>query len=512
MARHARRNSSEAFDARFTEPNHRPRNPQGKHGRNETSRLSRVQGGDPSKTARIDRAATRQSPAPSAADRRQSSQQPPDLSGFDVQLSGQDIPGYDEAASRQQAIRGRNHQTARTREVARTAQQGEALRYEERDVQPTSRWQSVPESRVFRNSDQGGHGGGRHRAGSRGSDRGRAVHGHGPAAFESAPVRRRHHKALWIAGILIAALLAAYLIFAFMLDSRLAMNSSSSQQDLDQVLVDAGLNEPFYALILGSDSREGSGTSTRADETGANERADVMMLARVDAAKRQVTLVSIPRDTPYWLDSGDVVKINETYNMGGAAASIKAVSEITGVPISHYAEVHFSDVQAIVDLLGGVTVDVPIPLSYTDALTGQQVTLNPGKQKLDGQQAQIFARARHEYGDAQDAKRQEAVRSLLQAMMKSVLSQPAAELPGAVLDVSEHVGTDIRTGDLLALAAAYGFGGGDFTLYSCTGPTDGDLDVYGNGLWFCYDNPEGWSRLMAAVDAGEDPSGIDPNG
>ena len=52
-----------------------------------------------------------------------------------------------------------------------------------------------------------------------------------------------------------------------------------------------------------------------------------------------------------------------------------------------------------------VTVDVDVELSYQDALTGETVTVEPGTQTLTGQQAQIFARARHEYQTDQDAHR-----------------------------------------------------------------------------------------------------------
>lgn len=480
MARHARNNSSDAFDARFAEPSRRQPTAQGRHVRGETARITRPAAADPSRTAHLDRVGNRMDGRPE-----------PDLSGFDVQLSARDIPGYNESSARRRAMRSE---------------------------QPTSRWQPLPDERPASRGGSGRHSVPRHGASGRGTASrpgvrggGRAPASAGTAAFQGVPVRRKRRKALWIAGIVLSVLLVAYLVFAFLLDSRLAMNSSSTDQEMDAALAAAGFNEPFYTLILGSDYREGDGINPGADRNDGTQRSDVMLLARIDAAKRQVTLVSIPRDTPYFLESGDVVKANEAYNIGGAAASVKAVSEITGVPISHYAEVRFSDVQAIVDILGGVTVNVPITLSYTDALTGQEVTLQPGTQKLDGQQAQIFARARHEYEGNQDARRQESVRTLLQAIAKEALNQPITALPGTILDIAEHIGTDMRTADLLGLAMAYGLGGGDFTLYSCTGPTDGDLNIYGNGLWFCYDNPEGWSRLMAVVDAGDDPSGIDPN-
>ena len=236
-----------------------------------------------------------------------------------------------------------------------------------------------------------------------------------------------------------------------------------------------------------------------------------MSLVRVDAKNKQVTMVSIPRDTPLTLEDGGIVKLNEAYNIGGAAYSIKAVSDLTGVPITHYAEVHFSEFQDLVDKLGGVEVDVPIELSYKDALTGEWVTLQPGVQTLDGQQAQIFARARHEYETDQDAHRQNNIRTLLEAIITKVLEKPFYELPDTVLNLAESVGTDLNAADLVTLAMEYAGGSGSMTMYSCTGPTDGDINESAGGIWLCYENPEGWANLMSVVDAGEDPSGLDVN-
>ena len=47
------------------------------------------------------------------------------------------------------------------------------------------------------------------------------------------------------------------------------------------------------------------------------------------------------------------------------------------------------------------------------------------------------------------------------------------------------------------------------TVYSCTGPSEGGIYEGTNGLWMCYEDPEGWAKLMEAVDAGEDPSTVD---
>lgn len=336
---------------------------------------------------------------------------------------------------------------------------------------------------------------------------------HDSALIAQRRKRRRRRKVLRSVAIVLAVLVigfgVAFGAYALQLDSKLALDDPSQSRAIDEALVPAELNQPFYALLIGSDSREGSGTSSKADESGDNQRSDVMILVRADIPNHQITMVSIPRDTPLHLDDGSVVKINEAYNIGGAAYTIEAVSELTGVPISHYAEVHFSELQTLVDKLGGVEVDVPIELSYQDALTGETVTLQPGVQTINGQQAQIFARARHEYGTNQDENRQNSVRQLAEAILEKALDRPVFELPGTVLDLAECVGTDMNTGDLVSFATAFVGGSGKMTVYSGTGPTDGDINEAAGGLWLCYENSQGWADLMSVVDSGGDPEGMD---
>lgn len=281
------------------------------------------------------------------------------------------------------------------------------------------------------------------------------------------------------------------------------------QEAISQVTEAVDLSKPFYMLVMGSDSRKDASATEASSDSRAGERSDVIILARIDAPNRKVTLVSIPRDTPYRMEDGTVCRINETYNIGGAAGTIKAVEETTGVDISHYAELRFSDLENMVDALGGVTVNVDTALSYKDALTGERVTIDAGEQTLTGQQAQIFVRARHEYATDQDVHRQNNVRQLATAMMNTVLGQPVSKIPDTVLELAKYVGTDLNAADLLKLVRL--FVGGDLTVYSCTGPNLGDFSEENDGMWLCYWNPEGWAELMKIVDAGEDPSGFDAN-
>lgn len=311
-----------------------------------------------------------------------------------------------------------------------------------------------------------------------------------------------------VLSVLLVLLLAAggyALWFSSQLNSRMALDSETSQ-NMKGVLSESSIDKPFYMLLLGSDSREGN--SDEEQYADGSERSDVMILVRIDSANKKVTLLSIPRDTPYTYEDGTLGKINETYNKGGAAYTVKAVSEVTGVNISHYAEVRISQLETIVDYLGGVDVYVNKKMSVKDTITGEKITLEEGQQTLNGQQAQAFARSRKNYGTNQDGNRQSNVRQLCEAILKKALSKPVNQLPDVILNLAGCVGTDLSSTDLISLATAFAGGSGSLTMYSGTGPTEGDN--YGtDGTWLCYQNPEGWKKIISVVDAGEDPSDVD---
>jgi LCP family protein required for cell wall assembly len=214
----------------------------------------------------------------------------------------------------------------------------------------------------------------------------------------------------------------------------------------------------------------------------------------------------VPRDTR-WNYNGKVYKINEAYNIGGATLQTQAISELTGVPIAHTIETHFSGIQGLVDALGGIEVDVPQTIEYKDALTGEMVTVEAGRQKLNGQEVQIFARVRKAYSDG-DGTRQSNVRVIVGALADAILAKSPLEYPALGLKIAECFGTDMTMADFMGLALDFGKG---YTMYSGTGPTAGDYDEAQDGLWLCYENPEGWQRVMEVVQAGGDPSTVDPN-
>ena len=299
--------------------------------------------------------------------------------------------------------------------------------------------------------------------------------------------------------VLILGLVGFYLWFIFSLNSALDRNTDKNALD---ALTSVANGEPFYTLVLASDER------VNEHDSSVFQYTDVMMLMRVDTKNNQVTMLSIPRDTPYTLEDGTVTKMNELFAQGGVKLAIKGVSDVTHLPISHYAMVYMSDCKAVVNELGGVEIDVPLEINNNDPETEENVNVQPGLQVLDGLHAQAFAISRKEFDGNQDAYRQEKIRTLLSAIMKKVLDRPVYEIPGEVIKLAKYVETDLRANDLIDLVLGFSDSGGDITIYQASGPSDGDIDE-ATGMWLCYPNPEGWAKVVSVMDSGGDPSTVE---
>ncbi|MBU5405319.1 LCP family protein [Paraeggerthella hongkongensis] len=314
--------------------------------------------------------------------------------------------------------------------------------------------------------------------------------------------RRKHKKlkrALLIVAVVLVVLVGGTAAYAGWYTSTLAGNMAMDAQEksqLDAVLTPAdNQQKPFYVLLVGSDNWETYG-----------ERSDALVLTRVDPVNHAITMVSVPRDTPYMLNGGKT-KINQAFAEGGAVGAVTAVQQLTGVPITYYAEIEFAGLAEFVDSMGGIYVDVPYTIDY-EVYTKDQpaVHIEAGNQLLDGSECVALARMRTAYGDDQDAIRQSNVRAMVMALLKSVLQAPPAEIPGLVQRLSACVTTNMELQTMISLAMDFAQSGSP-SIYTCTGPYKGDIDP-DTGLWLCYENPEGWKALMEAVDAGKNPESV----
>ena len=205
--------------------------------------------------------------------------------------------------------------------------------------------------------------------------------------------------------------------------------------------------------------KKGCATILVAGTDEGGYRTDSMLLLNIDRTEKAIHLVSIPRDTLIYCEYS-VPKINSAYGWaGGGEAGMQElllrVSEIIGFEPDGYAVVDLSVFEQLVDLMGGITFDVPVDMHYSDPAQGLNIDLQAGTQHLNGEQAMQVARFRSGYATA-DLGRIEVQRALVSAAIRQWVSPKGAiHLPQAVKLIADHANTDLSARNLLWLAESF---------------------------------------------------------
>jgi LCP family protein required for cell wall assembly len=135
------------------------------------------------------------------------------------------------------------------------------------------------------------------------------------------------------------------------------------------------------------------------------------MLARVEPSRKRIALLSIPRDLYVEIPGHGHDRINMAFEDGGERLLTRVVRETLGVEIDHFVEVDFHGFKDLVSALGGIYI--PVDQRYYNKNIGTfetnyaDIDLQPGYQKLDGDQALAYARYRHTDSDFVRAARQQ---------------------------------------------------------------------------------------------------------
>ena len=133
----------------------------------------------------------------------------------------------------------------------------------------------------------------------------------------------------------------------------------------------------------------------------------------------------------------------------------KEVGRLLGFEPDGYAVVDLSVFEQLVDLMGGITFDVPVDMHYSDPTQGLNIDLQAGTQHLNGEQAMQVARFRSGYATA-DLGRIEVQRSLVSAALRQWVSPKGMlHLSKAVKLVLEHTNTNLTKSNLLWLAESF---------------------------------------------------------
>jgi len=175
--------------------------------------------------------------------------------------------------------------------------------------------------------------------------------------------------------------------------------------------------DPINILALGVDQRV----------PGEQTHSDTIIVLTLDPAHNTVRMVSIPRDLAVSVPGyGEMSKINEGNYLGGPSYEAYTIEHALGIPISYYIMLRFSSFQHLIDVLGGVTINVDQNINDPTypALVGNgydPLVLHAGTQHMDGATALKYMRERHAY-TTQDEARVQHQQQLVTAMKSQLIS------------------------------------------------------------------------------------------
>ncbi|MCT4611920.1 MAG: LCP family protein [Clostridia bacterium] len=252
-------------------------------------------------------------------------------------------------------------------------------------------------------------------------------------------------------------------------------------------------------------------------------RTDVIFVVSLNKKTNTVNILSIPRDTMVKVEedtidmmeygkninSDRLVKINEVHSYAGRKYANKIttyeVERLLDINIDYYAKVNISAFRNVVDTIGGVDINVPERMFYSDPVQALYINLYPGMQHLDGRKAEQLVRYRS-YRNG-DIGRIQIQQMFLKEFAKKILSKEKLTDIGVLTDLAKTMFTYVETdfnimeiGDYIGIAK-------NINVDSVNMETlPGQMGVQIRGIDFYKTNPKevhkASSRLLAYLDKG----------
>lgn len=267
--------------------------------------------------------------------------------------------------------------------------------------------------------------------------------------------------------------------------------------------------DPFIIYVSGISSDDGEDT-----KLASKALSDVNILAVINPKTKQVLLVTTPRDSYIKIsNSSGVTGYDKLAHAGsyGVDKSIEALENLYGINIDYYVKINFAGSQAVIDALGGITIESEI--EFTNGWEAAPVSYHfvQGANECDGEKAIAFARERKAFaaGDFQRGRNQTAV---IKGIIQKATSPAILTRYSAVMDtVSDMFLTNIPSSaisDLVKLQLSNSTPW-NIQTYSISGKTDEYRhlevsNVYGASIVLPYEEDISTAtKLMNKVIAGE---------
>lgn len=217
----------------------------------------------------------------------------------------------------------------------------------------------------------------------------------------------------------------------------------------------------FNILLIGQDSR-----------SGETARSDCMILCSYREDENKLTLTSFLRDLYVSIPGYGRNRLNAAYAFGGAKLLKKTLEQHFPVSIDGCVEVDFSCFPEVIDVLGGVTIELRADEARLLNRLHPGSTLQEGSCRLTGPQALTYARIRNLDRDG-DFSRTRRQRKVLLALMDGYRDAGVVKGLSLVRKLLPYVSTDMTKDAILSYTRILAPAMGDVKLSSQTIPAAG---------------------------------------
>lgn len=198
-------------------------------------------------------------------------------------------------------------------------------------------------------------------------------------------------------------------------------------------------NNVLNILLVGTDNRSASDSA----------RSDSMILVSINQNTKKIILTSLLRDCYVYIPGHGSAKLNAAYSYGGISLLLQTIEYNFNIPIKNYASVDFEAFKDVVEIIGGVTVD--LTQAEIDHIKKylpdhENENLQVGSSTLDPEQALMHARNRYVGTDFERTRRQ---RDIVISSMKKVKNLSLMELNTLITELLPNVTTNITRSQLL---------------------------------------------------------------
>lgn len=204
-------------------------------------------------------------------------------------------------------------------------------------------------------------------------------------------------------------------------------------------------NKKINILLVGIDARY-------EDEIS---RSDTNLLLSIDPKNNKIVIISLPRDTFVELPGYEgYQKLAHAHSYGGVPLLIKTVENLLGIEIPFYVEVNFEGFIKMIDLIGGVTIDVEKDMNYESYLGDVKIHLKKGLQHLDGEKALMYVRFRMD--ETGDIGRMERQQKFLKAIIEQSLKiKNTIRLQKVLVELKNWVKTNLEPWQIIKLGVLF---------------------------------------------------------